>query len=137
MEQQNIELSKRIIEEGFGEGQPAVIDELTSEDFVEHQAGMPSTKEGAQHAIKDLYHAFPDISYTLVNIFADKDLVTAHYRAKGTHTGNLGPMQPTGKAFEIDVIDIMRFRNGKLTEHWGVPDRLTMMESLGFWPPKF
>ncbi|WP_128919163.1 MULTISPECIES: ester cyclase [Bradyrhizobium] len=30
----------------------------------------------------------------------------------------------SGKPVCIHVIDICRFDNGKLVEHWGVPDRL-------------
>jgi hypothetical protein len=30
---------------------------------------------------------------------------------------------------------IMRFEAGKLVEHWGVPDRLALMEQLGMKPP--
>jgi len=137
IEDQNIILARRIVEEGFGDGQPGVFDELADDDFIEHQSGMKTSKEGPQAAINALHHAFPDITYSLINVLADKDLVTTHYRAKGTHKGNLGPMPATGKTFEIDVIDIMRFKDGKLHEHWGVPDRLAMIESLGFWPPKF
>mgnify|MGYP002399770338 CR=1 FL=1 len=44
-------------------------------------------------------------------------------------------MFPTGKKFEISVIDIMRFGNGKLIEHWGIPDKLALMEQLGMKPP--
>jgi predicted ester cyclase len=29
----------------------------------------------------------------------------------------------------------MRFKDGKLVEHWGVPDRLGLMEQLGMKPP--
>ena len=43
--------------------------------------------------------------------------------------------QDEGKKIEITVIDIMRFKDGKLIEHWGVPDRLAAMEQLGMKPP--
>lgn len=36
---------------------------------------------------------------------------------------------------QITVIDMMRFQDGKLVEHWGVADRLSMMEQLGMKPP--
>jgi predicted ester cyclase len=32
---------------------------------------------------------------------------------------------------EIDVIDIARFENGKIVEHWGVPDQLGILIQLG------
>ena len=46
----------------------------------------------------------------------------------------MGP--PNGKAFEITVIDIARFENGKIVEHWGVPDRFAVMAQLGLLPKK-
>lgn len=132
----NTQLAKRIVEEGFAQNKPEVIEELATADFKEHQNGMGGGSEGPKAAIGDLHRAFPDIAYTLVNAITEGDLVTVHYKCSGRHTGPLGPMPATGNHFEIDVIDIMRFRDGKLTEHWGVPDRLSLMEQLGFWPPK-
>ena len=38
---------------------------------------------------------------------------------------------PTGKSFEIDVMDVVRFEDGKIVEHWGVPDQLGMLIHLG------
>ncbi len=37
-------------------------------------------------------------------------------------------------ATEIDVIDISRFEDGKMVEHWGVPDRLGTLLQLGLFP---
>jgi len=54
---------------------------------------------------------------------------------RGTYINKFGPMYPTGKKFEITVIGIGRFENGKLVEHWGVPDKLALMEQLGMKPP--
>ncbi len=135
METTNIKLARRIVEEGFGENKPEIFDELATKGFIEHQRGMTQGMESTKAAIGDLNRAFPDLSYRLLNAVANGDLVCVHYRATGTHERNLGPMTPTGKKFEIDVIDIMRFEAGKLAEHWGSPDRLGMLEDLGIWPP--
>ena len=40
----------------------------------------------------------------------------------------------SGKHFTIPVIDIMRFGDGKVLEHWSVIDRLGMMQQLGAVP---
>jgi predicted ester cyclase len=135
METANIQLARRIVEDGFGGHNPLILDELASDNFIEHQRGMRDL-EGTKAAIRDLGKAFPDLNYQLVNTIASGDLVCVQYRATGTHQGHLGPMPPSGKQFEIDLIDIMKFKDGKLIEHWGVPDRLGLMEDLGFWPPK-
>jgi predicted ester cyclase len=42
---------------------------------------------------------------------------------------------PTGKSFTITVIDICRFVNGKIVEHWGVPDRFHQLTQIGVLPP--
>ena len=53
--------------------------------------------------------------------------------AQGTHQGPLfGPA--TGKAITITVFDTCRFENGKIVEHWGVPDRFAQMAQLGLLP---
>ncbi len=41
---------------------------------------------------------------------------------------------PTGKTFAIDVIDICRFRDGRIVEHWGVPDRFSQFKQVGLIP---
>lgn len=40
------------------------------------------------------------------------------------NTGSIFGFPPTGKSIEIDVMDVVRFEDGKMVEHWGVPDQL-------------
>ncbi len=40
-------------------------------------------------------------------------------------------MFPTGKTFEITVIDIMRFETGKLIEHWVYRINWLLWNNLG------
>ena len=39
-----------------------------------------------------------------------------------------------GRTVVIDVIEICRFKAGKMVEHWGVPDQLGMLQQLGLVP---
>jgi predicted ester cyclase len=41
---------------------------------------------------------------------------------------------PMGRSFAITVMDVCRFENGKIVEHWGVPDRFHQMTQLGLLP---
>lgn len=130
----NRELFRRIVEEGFSQGNLAVIDELISPHHQEHQPGMGPGPEGVKGAIAYLRSVFPDFTLTVEDMTTDGDKVWARLRARGTQRGPHMGMPPTGRPIEIDVIDICRFESGKMVEHWGVPDRFTLLEQLGLLP---
>ena len=132
----NEEIFRILIEDGFSNGNVTVFDTYSSPDFVEHQYGFnPPNAEGVKKAIKGLHDAFPDFSLKIEDLIVEGDKVWGRMTGRGTHKNQFGPLPPTGKRFEITVIDIMRFKDGKLIEHWGVPDRLALMEQLGMKPP--
>jgi len=131
---ENTDRLKRLLLEGFGQGDMSVLDEVVAEEFIEHQQGLPQGREGLKNVIRELRQAFPDLSYTVVQMVADGDKVWGHFRARGTNEGHFMGQDPTGKVMEIDVIDISRFEYGKMVEHWGVPDRLGTLLQLGFFP---
>lgn len=132
----NEQLFRILIEAGFSKGDVTVFDKYTSQDFVEHQYGFfPPDVEGVKNAINSLHRAFSDFSMVIEDITVHDNMVWGRMTARGTQTGQFGPMPPTGKKIEITVIDIMSFKDGKLAEHWGVPDRLAAMEQLGMKPP--
>jgi predicted ester cyclase len=132
----NEDLFRTIIEDGFSNGDVSVIDDIASPDFVEHQYGFsPPDATGVKEAITSLHQAFPDFSLTIEELVSSDDKVWGRMTGRGTHEGELGTMPPTGKEMEITVIDIMRFEDGKLIEHWGIADRFAMMDQLGMRPP--
>src|SRR5260370_3049209 len=51
---------RRLIEEGFNQGNLAVVDELVSPDCREHQRGSRDGVEGTKGTINYLRSAFPD-----------------------------------------------------------------------------
>jgi predicted ester cyclase len=127
----------RLIEEGFGGGEMASVDELVDAGLVEHQSNIyPKDREGVKECIRMLHRAFPDFRVTHEHSAVDGDLVWCHFRARGTHTGPLGPFPPTGKAMEIQVFDLARIRDGRIVEHWGVPDLFNQLEQLGLLPQR-
>ena len=132
----NEQLFRIFIEEGLGKGDVTVFDKYASPDFIEHQYGFaPPNAEGVKKAIRNLHDAFPDLSFILEEMVTRDDKVWGRMTARGTHKGQFGPLPPTGKKFEITVIDILRFKDERLVEHWGVPDRLALLEQLGMKPP--
>ena len=61
---------------------------------------------------------------------AEGNRVVSYITMKGTHKGDYMGAAGTGRSFEIKVVDIIKVVNGKMTEHWGVGDYMTMTGQL-------
>lgn len=125
---------ERIFNEGFATGNDAIVDEICSPDLVEHQFGLAGGgAEAIAHvkaAIRDVHRAVPDISFTIEDAVESGDVIWVRVRAQGTATGPFfGP--PSGRPIDIMVIDVARVAGGRITEHWGVPDRFAMLAQTG------
>jgi predicted ester cyclase len=59
----------------------------------------------------------------------------ARQRGGGTNLGSFCGFPPTGKTAYIEVYDVVLFENGKMVDHWGVPDQLGMLMQLGHVTP--
>jgi predicted ester cyclase len=127
----NRSLFLRLMEEGFNKGNLAVVEELVSPDLREHQRGNRGGIEGVKEVIRTLRRWFPDFHMEMEDVAAVGDEVWMRFKATGTNLGSVMGHPPTGKKVSVDVIDIGKFKDGKLVEHWGVPDQLGMMLQLG------
>lgn len=131
----NIANARRLLAEAFSQGDYAVIDEIVSPDCVEHQNGSQGVgPEAVRRIVEGLHASFPDLRLAIQDIVATEDTVWVRVRACGTDTGGVAGRPPSGRAFEIDIIDIMRFREGMMVDHWGVADRLGMLQQVGAMP---
>jgi predicted ester cyclase len=132
--EQNKQVFRRVIEEGFDKGNLDALDDCFSPTYTEHQFDLPSTLEEFKGSIRYLRDTFSPFSLTIEDMIADGDKVWARMTGRGTHTKELMGRPPTGKSFAITVIDICRFEQGKIVEHWGVPDRFHQLAQLGLLP---
>ena len=92
---------------------------------------MGDGPEGAKRTAALLRAAFPDFTLTIEDLVVDGDKVWGRNRGGGTNLGSFAGMPATGKTAYIEVYDVGRFENGKMVEHWGVPDQLGLMLALG------
>jgi steroid delta-isomerase-like uncharacterized protein len=128
---------RRLIDEGFSQGRLDVADDLIADDLVEHQnygPGHAPGAEGVKAVITSLRRAFSDFRLTVQEVATDGDVVWSRNVASGTNDGSFMGHPPTGRTVQIDVIDIVRVRDGRIVEHWGVPDRLGVLQQLGLLP---
>ena len=125
---------RRIFDEGFATGDGAVVDELCSPDLVEHQFGMAGrgaeVLDHLREAMAQVHAAMPDIAFTIEDAVQSGDTLWARVTGRGTATGPFfGP--PSGRPVEITVIDVVRVVDGRIVEHWGVPDRFALLAQTG------
>ena len=129
---------RRLIEEGFNQGNLEVVDAITSPDLVEHQNFGPDHAPGAagvRAVVESLRRAFPDFHLAIEDLAVSGGHVWLRMVATGTNDGSFMGHAPTGRPMRIDVFDAIRVENGRMVEHWGVPDRLGVMLQLGLMGP--
>ena len=125
---------RRIFDEGFATGNDAIADEVCSPDLVDHQFGTAGRgAEAIEHvkaAIRNVHEAVPDIRFSIEDWVQDGDVIWVRVRGQGTATGPyFGP--PSGRPVDFTVIDVCRVTGGRISEHWGVPDRFAMLAQTG------
>jgi steroid delta-isomerase-like uncharacterized protein len=127
--------SRRFVDEVVNRGNFAVLDELSSPNFVDHSAapGVPPTAEGTKAFFTMFRAAFPDLRATIEDQVAEGDRVVQRVTNHGTMKGDFMGMAASGKEATWSGIHITRFdADGKVVEHWGVIDQLGMLAQLGF-----
>ena len=105
-----------------------------ADSFVEHEQapGLSPNKEGILTFFRAMLAAFPDLQMVPEDVIVSGDKAVARVRMTGTHRATFMGIPPTGKAFDVQLIDITRFgSDGKALEHWGVTDQLGMMQQIG------
>ena len=131
---ENAIVFRRVIEQGFNQGNVDALDDCFSRTFEEHQYGMSASLSGLKGAIAGLRRAVPDLTLTIEEMVSSDDKVWARMTARGTNDGSVLGFAPTRRSFTITVIDVCRFDAGKIVEHWGVPDRFALLDQLGLLP---
>ena len=108
----------------FAVGDTSAIDEFISPDIIEHSAHPIPRKPGQDPriALKEEMllplQAFPDQHFREEMLVAQGDMVSIGWEMTGTNTQALYGKKPTGKPVVLHGGDVVRFKNGKIVEHW-------------------
>lgn len=133
----NKEIVRRLVNGVWADRNLAIIDELIAPDYVGHDPTQPEPirgPEGYRQFVGMYQAAFEDGMVTIDDEIAEGDLVVTRWTGRGTHTGELMGIAPTGKEVTVSGITISRLANGKIAEDWELMDALGMMVQLGAVP---
>lgn len=110
---------------------------LIDDSVVDHQLppDMPNGKEGATAYFNMMFGSAPDMHFEILDAVVSGNKSAIRSRVTGTQTGPFMEMPVTGKAFDVEGIDIVAINDeGKVTEHWGIFDFMAMMQQIGLVP---
>ncbi len=113
------------------------MNEIVAPDYVSHAPGDPELSRGPEdikEIVRSYHSAFPDINFAVEKQVAEGDMVVTRWTARGTHLGEFMGIAPTGKRIEMRGIAILRIRDGKIIENWGMPDMFGLLQQLGAIP---
>jgi steroid delta-isomerase-like uncharacterized protein len=93
--------------------------------------GFPSGLEGAKAVHRLAIIGIPDFHVKIEDLIAEDDKVVARITMTGTHTGDFFGIPATGKQVSFTGIYIARIADGKIVEHWGEEDSISLLQQLG------
>ncbi len=108
--------------------------EICAPDFVHHGPGMPPDLEGFRQMGDMFRAAVSDMEVDVEDLIAEGDRVVDRITVRGTHTGELMGVPPSGKRFEIEEVHIARIADGKIVERWSHADFPGLMQQIGGTP---
>lgn len=92
------------------------------------------TLEGYTEWMKGLFTPVPDGSYELRSFAVDleRNNVAAYGVFRGTHTGQGGPVPPTGKKVEADYVYVMQFDGDRIRHMTKIWNDGISMQQIGW-----
>jgi len=140
----------------------SIVDELHHPDFIDHDSGgRAPDNAGFRAGIVALLTAFPDLVATACDVVVEpaaeggaggaacagasggsracggsgtSGVVAVRWTAVGTHRASYLGAEPTGRRIAFKGIEIIRVRDGLITERWGEWDGFALLGQLGRMP---
>lgn len=131
--EENKALVRLIVEEAFNKGNLDIADECFSDDYVVHIPGRqtPTGPAAFKASIGMWRGAFADLHMTLEDVVGEGDLVANRFTTRGTHTGPLLGLPPTGKPMVVHGQELHRVVDGRVLESWICDDVPSILVQLG------
>ena len=128
--------ARRIWEEIFPAGDAEALAEIIAAEGIDH-SGRPGEPQGLDGAVRTMHwlrRVFSEQRWEIKHVIGEGDTVVVHATHHARHTGELMGIAPTGREVAYDYVHIVRFQDGKVVEHWGLHDDMTLLRQLGALP---
>lgn len=128
-------LYRRFVEEVVNGGDLDLIPELFSENYVDHSAPPGAPAGGGFDAIRAVplmfRESFPDLHFEIEQMIGEGDWLATRVTGRATHLGRpfMG-IDPTGLRATWSSYGFFRVANGRIVEHHGLPDLMSLRAQL-------
>jgi steroid delta-isomerase-like uncharacterized protein len=132
-QEQNKTIVARFNKEFIEQGNMQAFNDIIADDFINQTAppGVPNGPEGVIYFFNHfLKPSFPDLKVVIHDQLAEGDKVTTRKSFYATHKADFLGVPASNKEVEFSVIDILRLRDGKFIEHWGILDMHNVMAQI-------
>jgi predicted ester cyclase len=125
--------------EGFNKHDAAVALASAADDLVFSELSAPADRTGKKEALKgveEMFKAFPDVKLDVKSVWGAGDYVVAVGSWSGTNTGDMpsAHMKKTGKAVNVQFVEIDKFAAGKTKNIWIFSNGAAVAAQLGMMP---
>ena len=134
--EENKALARRFVQV-WGKESLDTLDELAAPNFSVYYPVLREIVHGPEafkQVLMGLHAGLSDVEVVSEEVIAEGDQVVVRWTARGTHTGELLGIPPTGKQVTWTGITIYRLTDGKIVEERGEEDALGLMQQLGVNP---
>ncbi len=131
--EQNKNTVTRFNHEVIEQGNLVSFKELVADTCINHTApaGASNGPDGMIYFLLEvLRKGFPDLKVEIHDQIAEGDKVTTRKTIHATHSGNFMGVAATGKKVKIEIIDIIRLKDGKYVDHWGMSNLHSLVSEL-------
>ncbi|UGS36077.1 ester cyclase [Capillimicrobium parvum] len=119
----------------FNERDDAGEADVRAPDYVAHAPvslePVALDSEAWMRFLAGFLEAFPDLQLRVEDAVGEGDLVAQRIRFEGTHTGEFQGLPPTHRKVTFSGLELNRFVDGRVAEHWFQMDALSLLQQLG------
>ena len=130
MLKENKALVRGFLDKGNSEERTPI--DMCAPGFIAHIGASPAMDlQGFQQYQTIYFAAFSDTNITIEDMVAEGDMVAFRGVVRAIHTAEFNNISASGKQIAVPVIGMARLAEGKITEWWNSPDRLSWMQQIG------
>lgn len=124
--------ASEVVDRAFRTGDVSKLDSVIAPDFVDHSdRGDVKGTDSLKTMVKFIHENMKDMKTEKLHELADDDYVFSWMHWTGTSNGAGG--SPNGP-YDMHAMEVSKFKDGKIVEHWTYVDPVEMMKMMAPQP---